>query len=71
MVVPPSLNLRLLSPDDAPADEVPADDAQAPIDLVSETSESDGSASDSDHSSDVAIVEPVDQAAAVFLTQAP
>ena len=55
----------LLSPDDAPADEAPADDAQAPIDLVSDPSESDGSASDSDHSSDVAIVEPVDQAAAV------
>ena len=53
------------SPDDAtPADKAPADDAQAPIDLVSETSESDGSASDSDNSSDVAVVEPVDQAAA-------
>ena len=44
--------------------EVPASDAQAPIDLVSDTSESHGSASGSDHSSDVAIVEPVDQAAA-------
>ena len=54
----------VLSPDDAPAD-VPADDSQAPIDLVSETSESSDSASDSDHSSDVAVVEPVDQAAAV------
>ena len=41
-----------------------ADDAQAPIDLVSETFESDGSASDSDNSSDAAVVEPVDQAAA-------
>ena len=52
-------------PDDAtPADKAPANDAQAPIDLVSETSESDGSASDSDNSSDVAVVEPVDQAAA-------
>ena len=47
-------------------DEAPADDAQAPIDLVSDTSESAGSLSDSDHSSDVAIVEPVDQAAAVI-----
>ena len=55
----------VISPDDAPADEVPADDSQAPIDLVSETSESSDSASDSDHSSDVTIVEPVDQAAAV------
>ena len=53
--------------DDAPADEVPADDSQAPIDLVSETFESDGSASDSDHSSDVA--EHVDQA--FFLPRAP
>ena len=35
-----------------------------PIDLVSETSESDGNASDSDNSSDVAVVEPVEQAAA-------
>ena len=55
------------SPDDAaPPDEAPADDAQAPIDLVSDTSESAGSVSESDHSSDVAIVEPVDQAAAVI-----
>ena len=37
----------VLSPDDVPANEVPADDSQAPIDLVSESSESDGSASDS------------------------
>ena len=51
--------------DDAPAEEVPADYSPAPIDLVSENSESSDSASDSDHSSDVAIVEPVDQAAAV------
>ena len=51
----------VLSPDDVtPADE----DAQAPIDLVSETSESNGSASDSDDFSIVAVVEPVDQAAA-------
>ena len=49
----------------SPAEAVPADDGQAPIDLVSENSESSDSASDSDHSSDVAIVEPVDQAAAV------
>ena len=56
----------VLSPDDAPADEVPADDSQAPIDLVSETSESDGSAGNSDHSSDAAIVESVDQAAVVI-----
>ena len=48
------------------SDEAPVDDAQAPIDLVSDTSESAGSLSDSDHSSDVAIVEPVDQAAAVI-----
>ena len=52
-------------PDDAtPADTAPANDAQASIDLVSETSESDGSASNSDNSSDVAVVESVDQAAA-------
>ena len=56
----------VLSPDDdAPAEAFFADDARSPIDLVSDTSESSGSASDSDHSSDVAIVEPVDQAAAV------
>ena len=54
----------VLQPDDAtPADEAPADEAQAPIDLVSETSESTGSSSDSDDSSAVAVVEPVDQAA--------
>ena len=35
-------------------------------DVVSDTSESAGSSSDSDHSSDVAIVEPVDQAPAVI-----
>ena len=50
--------------DDTPAETAPADDAQAPIDLVSDTSEFNGSASDSDHSSDVVIVEPADQAAA-------
>ena len=55
----------VLSPDEAPADKVSADDFHAPIDLVSETSKSSDSASDSDHSSDVAIVEPVDQTAAV------
>ena len=49
----------VLSPDDAPADEVPADDSQVPIDLVSETSESSDSASDSDHSSDVAMAAAV------------
>ena len=55
----------VLSPDDAaPADEVPAEEAQAPIDLVSDSSESTGNSSDSDDSSVVAVVEPVDQAAA-------
>ena len=54
----------MLAPDDAaPADEGPADDAQAPIDLVSDA-ESTGTSGDSDDSSDVAVVEPVDQAAA-------
>ena len=40
----------------------PADNAQAPTDLVLETSESNGSASDLDDSSVVGIVEPVDHA---------
>ena len=52
--------LRAGCPDDAAiADEGPADDAQAPIDLVSD-SESTGDSGDSDDSSDVAVVEPVE-----------
>ena len=39
-------------------------EVQDPIDLVSDTSESTGSQSDSDNSSVVAVVEPTDQAAA-------
>ena len=50
----------MLQPDDA----TPADEAQAPIDLVSDSSESTGSSSDSDDSSVVAVIEPTDQAAA-------
>ena len=58
----------VLSPDEAPGAADLAEDSQVPIDLVSDTPDSTASASasaDSDHSSDVAIVEPVDQAAAV------
>ena len=58
--------VRGAPPDNAtPADEVPADEAQAPTDLVSDSSESTDSSSDSDDSSVVAVVEPVDQAAEV------
>ena len=48
----------------SPADADPAEEAQAPIDLVSDTSASAGSQSDSDDSSVVAVIEPTDQAAA-------
>ena len=50
-------------------DEAPADEAKAPIDLVSNSSESTGCASDSDDSSVVVVVEPIDQAAEVHFTQ--
>ena len=45
-------------------DTDPAGEAQDPIDLVSDTSESTDNHSDSDDSSAVVVVEPTDQAAA-------
>ena len=46
-----------------PSDDTdPVAEAQAPIDLVSDTSESDEDHSDSDDSSAVVAVEPIDQA---------